>query len=136
VLLFTATSKLLEGQLDGVEQELAYAKACLDILEECRTFEPIAVRYLDMLWPLYDSLRDKHHRMAGRAKTSIWSLLQTDPNLLSPPIPVSKTEMTPISEKLSILLTDPFGRKQDVLDEQSVRRVLNGDGSYSVFWWK
>jgi hypothetical protein len=136
VLLFTATTKLLEGQPDGVEQDLAYAKACLDLLEECRMFEPIAARYLDTLWPLYDALHDKHHRIAGRAKTSIFSLLQTDPNLLSPPIPVSRTEMAPISEKLSLLLTDPFGRKQDSFGEHSMRRVLNDDGSCSVFWWK
>jgi hypothetical protein len=118
-----------------VEQDLAYAKACLDMLEECRDVEPIAARYLDMLWPLYEALRDKYHRIAGRVKTSIFSLLQADPNLLSPPIPASKTEMAPISEKLSLLLMDPFGRKQDIFGEHSTRRVLNDDGSCSVFWW-
>jgi hypothetical protein len=136
VLLFSASNKLLEGQFDGVEQDLAYGKGCLDMLEACRSFEPVAARYLDTLWPLYETLRDIHRRMVGRAKTSISSLLQSDPGLLSPPLPVSKTEMTPISEKLSELLTDPFGRKQDVLGDKSMRRVLNNDGSCLVFWWK
>jgi hypothetical protein len=84
---------------------------------------------------LYDSLRDKHQRMVGRSKTSIFALLQADPALLSPPIALSKDEMGPICEKLSVLLTDPFGRKQ-ILDDGSMRRALNADGSYSVFWWK
>lgn len=134
VLLFSATTKLLEGQPDGVEQDLAYGKGCMDMLEACRAFEPIAARYLDTLWPLYDTLRDIHHRMMGRAKTSIFSLLQPDPSLLSPAIPVSKAEMGPISEKLSLLLTDPFGREQS--GDNSMRRLLNADGSFSVFWWK
>lgn len=107
----------------------------MDMLEPCRQFEPIAARYLDTLWPLYDTLRDIHHRMIGRAKTSIYALLQGDPHTLSPPIPVSKAEVGPISEKLSLLLTDPFGRKQD-LGDSSMRRVLNADGSCLVFWWK
>jgi hypothetical protein len=106
------------------------------MLEACRNFEPIAARYLDTLWPLYNVLRDKHHRVAGRAKTSIFSLLQADPNTLSPPLPVSKTEMVGISEQLTTLLTDPFGRKQALFGEKSMRRVLNGDGSCSVFWWR
>ncbi|KAF2439468.1 hypothetical protein P171DRAFT_123151 [Karstenula rhodostoma CBS 690.94] len=135
VLLYSATAKLLEGQPDSVEQDLAYGKACMDMLETCRSSEPIAARYLDVLWPLYDTLRDIHHRMMGRAKTSIYALLQGDANTLSPPIPVSKAEMGPISEKLSALLTDPFGRKQAV-DDNSTRRILNNDGSCSVFWWK
>lgn len=107
----------------------------MDMLETCRSTEPIAARYLNILWPQYDALRDLHHRMMGRAKTSIHALLQGDPNRLSPPIPVSKAEMGPISEKLSTLLTDPFGRRQ-AADDSSMRRVLNNDGSCSVFWWK
>jgi hypothetical protein len=106
------------------------------MLEPCRTFEPIAAQYLDTLWPLYDSLRDVHQRMVGRAKTSIFSLLQADPNQLSPPIAVSMHEMGPISEKLSVLLTDPFGRKQNYFADGSMRRSLNADGSFSVFWWR
>jgi hypothetical protein len=118
-----------------VEQDLAYGKECMDMLEVCRSTEPIAARYLDTLWPLHDALRDIHQRMMGRAKTSIYALLQGDPNTLSPPIPVSKAEMGPISEKLSALLTDPFGRAQGT-DDNSMRRLLNNDGSCSVFWWK
>ncbi|KAF2267758.1 hypothetical protein CC78DRAFT_47047 [Lojkania enalia] len=137
VLLFSSTIKLLDGVAEGVEDDLTYAKGCMDILEPCRHYEPVAYRYLEMLWPLYNSLRDIHHRMLGRAKTSIFSLLQpTDSNLLSPPMPVSKTEMGPISEKLSGLLTDPFGRKQNLKGDGSMRRVLNADGSCSVFWWR
>ncbi|KAF2634026.1 hypothetical protein P280DRAFT_464278 [Massarina eburnea CBS 473.64] len=136
VLLFSATSKLLEGQPDGVDQDLGYGRSCMDLLEPCRGFEPIAALYLDTLWPLYDRLCDIHHRMVGRAKTSIFSLLQADPNTLSPPIPVSKVEMGPISEKLALLLTDPFGRKHNLLDDKSMRRLLNADGSCSVFWWR
>jgi hypothetical protein len=108
----------------------------MDMLQPCRSSEPLAARYLETLWPLYDSLRDKHHRMIGRSKTSIFALLQTDPALMSPPIAVSKEEMGPICEKLSVLLTDPFGRKQSMADEGSMRRLLNADGSCSVFWWK
>ncbi|KAL1610178.1 hypothetical protein SLS60_001843 [Paraconiothyrium brasiliense] len=135
VLLYSATTKLLEGQADTVDQDLTYGKACMDMLETCRAMEPIAARYLDILWPLYDTLRDIHHRIMGRAKTSIHALLQGDPNTLSPPIPVSRAEMGPISETLSALLTDPFGRKQ-ALGNNSMRRVLNSDGSCSVFWFK
>lgn len=134
VLLHSATNSLLEGQLESVDQDLAYGKVCMDMLEPCRAFEPIAARYLDMLWPLYDNLRNIHYRMIGRAKTSIYALLQED-SMLSPPIPVAKAEMGPISEKLSVLLTDPFGRSHD-LGDNSMRRILNDDGSCSVFWWK
>lgn len=112
VLLFSATIKLLDGQSDGVDADLTYAKACMDMLEPCCNFEPIAARYLDTLWPLYDSLRDAHQRMVDRSKIRFFALLQADPSELSPPIAVSKQEMGPISEKLSMLLTDPFGRKQ------------------------
>jgi hypothetical protein len=35
-----------------------------------------------------------------------------------------------------VLLTDPFGRTQGQPDDGSMRRVLNDDGSCSVFWWK
>ncbi|KAL5121410.1 hypothetical protein ACEQ8H_000481 [Pleosporales sp. CAS-2024a] len=135
VLLFSATSKMLGGQTEGVEADLGYAKGCMDKLEPCRGYEPLAARYLDIVWPLYDRLRDKHQRMVGRSKTSIFALLQADPALLSPPIAVSAEEMGPICEKLSVLLTDPFGRKQ-VANDGSMRRSLNADGSYSVFWWK
>lgn len=106
------------------------------MLEPSRNFEPIAARYLDTLWPLYDTIRDIHQRMIGRVKTSIFSLLQADPTQLSPPIPVSKAEMGPISEKLSALVTDPFGRKQNLTGDTSMRRLLNDDGSCAVFWWK
>lgn len=136
VLLFSASNKLLDGQADGVEMDLAFAKNCMDMLEPCRSIEPVASRYLDTLWPLYDSLRDMHQRMLGRAKTSIFSLLQNDPNRMSPPIAVSKHEMGPISEKLSVLLTDPFGRRQNYTADGSMRRLLSADGSCSVFWWR
>jgi hypothetical protein len=136
VLLFGATSKMLEGQYDSVEADLSYAKGCMDMLEPCRTAEPVAARYLDTLWPLYDNLRDKHQRLVGRSKTSIFALLQADPALLSPPVAVSKDEMGPICEKLTLLLTDPFGRKQGRPDDWSMRRLLNADGSCSVFWWR
>ncbi|ORY11682.1 hypothetical protein BCR34DRAFT_483669 [Clohesyomyces aquaticus] len=136
VLLFSAANKLLDGQPDGVDEDFTFAKGCLDMLEPCRTFEPIAHRYLEILWPLYDSLRDIHQRMVGRAKTSIFSLLQsTTPPQLSPAIPVSKEEMGPISEKLSQLLTDPFGRKLTVPSD-SRRRILSPDGTHLVFWWR
>jgi hypothetical protein len=106
----------------------------MDMLETCRSTEPIAARYLDMLWPLYDTLYHVHQRMMGRSKTSIYALLQGDPNTLSAPVSVSRAEMGPVSEKLYGLLTDPFGRKQ-ALSDNSTRRVLNSDGSCSVFWW-
>ncbi|CAO2650078.1 Nn.00g013700.m01.CDS01 [Neocucurbitaria sp. VM-36] len=136
VLLSSATTKLADGQTEGVDADLKYAKACMDMLEPCRHFEPIAARYLNTLGPLYDSLRDSHQRMVGRSKTSIFALLQADPSTMSPPIAVSKQEMGPISEKLSLLLTDPFGRKQGSPGDGSTRRLLNADGSCSVFWWK
>ncbi|KAJ8107324.1 hypothetical protein OPT61_g8944 [Boeremia exigua] len=136
VLLHSVSTKLLDGQSEGVEIDLTFARECMDMLEPCRNVEPIAAKYLDTLWPLYDSLRDVHQRMIGRAKTSIFSLLQADPNRMSPPLAVSKQEMGPISEKLSVLLTDPFGRKQNFTGDDSMRRLLNADGSCSVFWWK
>jgi len=108
----------------------------MDMLEPCRSVEPVAARYLDTLWPLYDALRDVQQRMIGRAKTSIFSLLHPDPDRMSPPLTVSKVEMGPISEKLSLLLTDPFGLKQNFTGDGSMRRLLNADGSCSVFWWK
>ncbi|KAF1848868.1 uncharacterized protein K460DRAFT_375638 [Cucurbitaria berberidis CBS 394.84] len=135
VLLFSATTKLLEGQPNSVDADLDYAKACMDMLEPCRAFEPVAARYLDTLWPLYDSLRDVHQKILGRSKTSIFALIQADPSTMSPQMAVSKQDMGPIAEKLSLLLTDPFGRKQS-LSDGSMRRSLNADGSYSVFWWK
>jgi hypothetical protein len=136
LLLFSATSKMLDGTTEGVEADLNYARGCMDMLEPCKNIESVAARYLETIWPLYDSLRDKHQRMVGRHKTSIFALLQADPALLSPPIAVSKEEMGPICEKLSVLLTDPFGRTQGEPDDGSMRRVLNDDGSCSVFWWK
>ncbi|CAN9429621.1 unnamed protein product [Alternaria alternata] len=133
-LLFSATAKLMDGQVDDVEADLAYAKSCMDMLEPCKPCEPVAARYLDTLWPLYDHLLDVHRRMIGRSKSSIFAILQPDPSLLSPPVPVSKQEMGPISEKLTMLLTDPFGRKQATDGTQ--RRILSNDGSYSVFWFR
>jgi hypothetical protein len=134
VLLFSATTKLLDGQSDSVESDLTFAKFSMDMLEPCKQYEPVAARYLEMLFPLYDHLQDVHRRMLGRSKSSIFAILQPDPSLLSPPVPVSKQEMGPISEKLTVLLTDPFGRKQDI--DGTRRRVLNGDGSCSVFWFR
>ncbi|KAE8847429.1 hypothetical protein HRS9122_04336 [Pyrenophora teres f. teres] len=133
-LLFSATTKLMDGQIDDVEADLAYAKSCMDMLEPCKPCEPVAARYLATLWPLYDHLQDVHRRMLGRSKSSIFAILQPDPNLLSPPVPVSRQEMGPISEKLTLLLTDPFGRKQDT--DGTRRRILSNDGSYSVFWFR
>lgn len=136
VLLFSATTRLIDGEPHGVDEDLSYAKSSMDMLECCRDYEPIAARFLDTLWPSYDALRDVHQRMIGRSKTSIFALLQADPSQLSPPIMVSKQEMGPISEKLSTLLLDPFGRKQGLPGDGSMRRLLNADGSCSVFWWK
>ncbi|KAF2871482.1 hypothetical protein BDV95DRAFT_628681 [Massariosphaeria phaeospora] len=140
VLLFSAMTKLIEGPLipglpDGINIDLGHAKDCMNMLEECRDYEPIASRYLNILTPLYDNLREVHHRMVGKLKTSIFSLLQIDPTHGTPPVPFSKTELAPIAEKLSMLLTDPFGRKQN-FDDSTMRRLLNADGSCSVFWWK
>lgn len=135
VLLFSATTKLVDSRTDGVEMDLKYAKACINMLEPCRSFEPIAARYLDTLAPLYDYLRDVYQRMVGRSKTSIFALLQADPGGLSPPVLVSKQEMGPILEKLAILLTDPFGRKQCRHQGVSTRRLLSANRSCSVFWW-
>jgi hypothetical protein len=104
-------------------------------MEPCRVYEPVAHRYLDIIWPLYDSLRNIYHRMS-KAKTSISMLLQADPSQLSPYIPVSKEEMSPISARLSALVMDPFGRHQGGEGDDDCRRVLNSDGSCSVFWWK
>lgn len=136
VLLFGATSKLIDGMHDGVEEDLTYAKGCLDILQPCCDYEPIATKYMNILRPLYDTLRTIHSRTLGKAKTSIFSLLQpSDPAQLSPPMPVSKAEVGPIAGQLSNLLTDPFGRNQKISGE-SMRRVLSPDGSYTVFWWR
>lgn len=129
-------TKLVDGQYENVEQDLVYSRGCLDTLERCRTFEPVAARYLDNLWPLYNTLRDIHQRMVGKAKTSISSLLQTDDSRRSPSMSISPTELAPISEKLALLVSDPFGRKQEFLNDSSMRRLLNADGSCSVFWWK
>jgi hypothetical protein len=104
------------------------------MLEPCKNDEPVAAKYLKILWPLYDSLQDVHRRIIGRPKSSIFAILQPDPSLLSPPVPVSKQEMGPISEKLTVLLTDPFGRKQKV--DRTGRRVLSDDGSHCVFWFR
>jgi hypothetical protein len=135
-LLFSVTTKLVEGLPGTVEQDLTFAKTCMDMLEPCRSYEPIADRYLNIVWPLYDHLRDIHLRIMGRVKTSIFALLQADSNALtSPPIPVSIAEIGPISEKLSVLFTDPFGRKQSEGNEK-VRRVLGQDGTSVAFWWK
>jgi hypothetical protein len=124
----------MEGQVEGVDADLAYAKSCMDMLEPCKPCEPVAAQYLETPWPLYDNLQDVLRRMVGRSKSSIFAILQPDPSLLSPPVPVSKQEMGPISEKLTMLLTDPFGRKQDV--DGTRRRILSNDGCYSVFWFR
>ena len=147
VLLFSATIKLLEGapNTSSVSEDLTFAKSCMDMLERCRAYEPVAARYLDIITPLYESLRDMHQRSIGRVKTSIFMLLQSEgqESRMSPPLLVSKAQISPISETLSVLLTDPFGRKQakrigagdaERLDE--CRRILNQDGSCTVFWWK
>jgi hypothetical protein len=136
VLLSSATTKLLEGQLDGVEQELAYVRVCMQILERSRDFEPVATRYLNTIWPLYDHISNIHHRVVGRTKTSLLFLLQADSNAYTPPVPVSKAEIDQISEKLFALLTDPFGRKQTSQNDYSGRRLLNADGSCEKFWWR
>lgn len=127
---------MLDGQTVGVEADINYARASMDMLERCRKFEPIAARYMDILEPIYGDLQDKHQRMIGRSKSSLFAILCPQPPLLSPPIVVSKEEMGPICEKLSLLLIDPFGRKQGMPDDRSMRRVLNADGSCCVFWWR
>ncbi|KAF2832337.1 hypothetical protein CC86DRAFT_401107 [Ophiobolus disseminans] len=136
VLLFSATTKIMDGQTDGVEADIHFAGACIEGLESCRSFEPIAARYLDTIWPIYKSLHEKHQRMASRSKASLSAILHPLPPLLSPSIAISKEEMGPVCEKLSLLLIDPFGRKQGMPDDRSMRRMLNADGSCSVFWWK
>jgi hypothetical protein len=135
VLLFSATTRLLDGQTDEVHRDLGYAKDCMDMLEPCRESEPIAGRYLDTLLPLYQRLRDVYQRVLGRAKTSISSLLHGNASTASLPVGVSKQEMSPISEKLSLLLIDPFGRMQELSGDGSMRRMLNEDGSCIVFWF-
>jgi hypothetical protein len=136
VLLFSAAIKLLDGHPDSVDADLLHAKSCMDILLPCRDDEPIAKRYLEALTPLYDSLRDIHQRIVGRAKTSIYMLLQTDSTHFSPPIPVSKEEVGPTLQQLCTMLMDPFGRQQGGPVDSPGRRVLNSDGSYCVFWWR
>ena len=136
MLLFVATIRLVDGFLEDVEAYLTSAKSCLEILEPCREFEPIAKRYLEIVSPLYTSLRDIHHRCRGKARTSISMLLQAEPNTASPPVPINKEEVQPTLAILCGLITDPFGRLQGALGNMEGRRILNGDGSYSVFWWR
>ncbi|KAF2707964.1 hypothetical protein K504DRAFT_383608 [Pleomassaria siparia CBS 279.74] len=135
-LLFSATTKLLDGFPETVNDDLNFAKACMDVLEPCKRIEPMADGYLAIVWPLYDHLRDIHQRTLRRFKTSIFSLLQADANTLSPPIPVSSEEMRPISEKLAILLTNPFCREQGGGISDGGRELLNQDGSCEFLWWK
>ncbi|KAF2005994.1 hypothetical protein P154DRAFT_518226 [Amniculicola lignicola CBS 123094] len=136
VLLYSSTTKLLDNQNGSSEEDLNYAKGCIDILEPCRKYEPIAGRYLDTVWPIYDHLKYIHQRTANRTKASIFALVHPTDVTPSPPIPLSKEEIGPISEKLSGLLMDPFGRKQRYNGNVGSRRVLNADGSCTVFWWR
>ena len=136
VLLFSATTRLVDGQTEGADRDIAYARECMDKLELCRNFEPLAARYLQILWPTYEALRLTYQRMVARSKTSIWNLVQAETGQSCPPVNVPTQEMGPISEKLALLVTDPFGRKQGLPGDGSMRRLLNADGSCSVFWWK
>ncbi|KAF2748293.1 hypothetical protein M011DRAFT_400755 [Sporormia fimetaria CBS 119925] len=133
VLMFTATHKLVDGDFEIAGSDLSCAQTCIDILRAARADEHLAPRFLDIIAPLHHGLRQIHQRVVGKARTSIFMLVQSDPSKHSPPIPVSKEEVRPCLEKLCELLTDPFGRNQQ---EPGGRRMLNADGSYSEFWWK
>lgn len=63
-------------------------------------------------------------------------LLQAEPNTASPPVPIRKEEVQSTLAILCGLITDPFGRIQGGMGNMEGRRILNGDGSYSVFWWR
>ncbi|KAF2196467.1 hypothetical protein GQ43DRAFT_383250 [Delitschia confertaspora ATCC 74209] len=136
VLLFHAMTVLLEGSPKAADEDLKYTSGCLEILEKCSSEEAVAATYFRMLRPLYEFIRDTHQRSMAKVKASIFSLvLPTDDTPLSPPVPVTKEEMRPIAGELCSLITDPFGRAQIVRDGMT-RRILNEDGSRTVFWWR
>ncbi|KAF2492338.1 hypothetical protein BU16DRAFT_620722 [Lophium mytilinum] len=68
VPLFSAVSKMLDGTQEGIAEDLTYANGCLETLQDCRGYEPVAERYIQPLLPIYESLRSVHSRTIGRAK--------------------------------------------------------------------
>ncbi|KAF2278948.1 uncharacterized protein EI97DRAFT_224084 [Westerdykella ornata] len=145
VLLFSATTKLVDGLHTSAEQDLSFARTCLDMLERSREDEAIARRYLDLLTPLHRSLREVHQRVVGKVKTSIFSLLrradeeEEKDKESGMGVRVKREEVSGHLEKLCGLLMDPFGRKfvsEEGREEWEGRKVVDKDGKEELFWWR
>jgi hypothetical protein len=139
--LSEAGQRMLSGSSEGVDDILSFSKACLDTLDTCARDDWLALKYLNLLRPVYESLKGIQRRQAVKSKTSIHALLH--PSEASPPtspgisneMHSSNLEVLALVEKLSTLLKDPFGRLQYPPDG-SARRISSPDESYSMSWWK
>jgi hypothetical protein len=116
VLLSNATARMLDGRCEGVDADLSYAKDRMDMLMPCRSVEPVAVCSYHSTRLCAAVINDKN------LASSIFALLHADPARLSSPTAVWKDKQGPIVETLSMLPTDPFGRKQALSDVGSTRR--------------
>lgn len=161
VLLYRAGQNLRDGKLLSVDSLLTYSKSCIQMLRVCSNEEPIAVRYLAMLEPAFETLHSirlkldlevEKGKRSTQPKISISALLEptTSPTPISTPHgprsfssqppnldPNLREDARKIVAHIGILLKDPFGRLQ-----QSRDRGL-AEGSYpspplseTSFWFR
>lgn len=131
-----------DNVLLGVEEDLAHIKVCLDVLKTSSEEDILAAKFVNILGPSYSALESIQHRHTVKSRTSIHALLHPSTETSRPASPASpparnqsSPELATATERLSTLLKDPFGRRQDPADPTS-RAITNADGSHTVFWWR
>jgi hypothetical protein len=162
VLLFSAAQCLRDRVFGDAEDLLAHAKTCVVNLALCGSDEPIAARYLELVKPTYDALREmlnttrrsqpgedgRHGRQEH--KTRIHYLLQDGS---SPPAPPNGSdvvvtystakakvsapeEMSTIVRHIATLINDPFGRTQPMPQPVMMNSHFHPPPSDILFWFR
>ncbi|KAF1983306.1 hypothetical protein K402DRAFT_176946 [Aulographum hederae CBS 113979] len=149
ILLFMAAQKMLDRMIDGIDDDLLYAQACLEKLSAASPREHVAAKFASLVQPLYDGLlflrqsklqddEDVHRSAYSYAcsgdeasnELKAQTLAQQETNEQ-----VYYQQTVGIAEKLAGLLKDPFGRTINA-SEGGRPDIPTSDASTSVFWWR
>jgi hypothetical protein len=150
VLLYTATQRLRTKSFVAVNSVLTNAKVCLDVLRACGEDEPIAVRFLNLVEPSYNSLRQlersllaqQSDRNRSAQKMGIHNLLQDTPPVNSVPNTSGRDlvgtpagdELEAVTLQITNILKDPYGRLQP-LEQSHFSSLISLSPQNDVHYW-
>jgi len=161
VLLYRVAQNLRDGKLVSVDDYLACSKTCMQMLQVCSNEEPVAVRYLAMLEPAFETLQTIRRRLdaevergkrSSQPKISISALLEPteSPTPTTPPQDLQNTGLQPpkvdpilredaakIVARMGVIMKNPFGKLHHTTENGVMENPYPTPPlSETVFWFR